>query len=105
MSALAAFLAISVALCGSAAFAAGRAAALAWSPRPIAALYGLLVALAARFLHYALAGEPLLSARGFALDLGAALAFLSAGYMLARRRQMRVHYGALLAREKGGQGD
>ncbi|WP_395667144.1 DUF6867 family protein [Methylocella sp.] len=93
------FLGLSVVLGGATAAAAGRALALNWSPAWLGALYAALIAAAARFLHYALYAEPLLSPAGSMLDLAAALVFLGLGFVFTRRRQMKTHYAAVLARD------
>jgi len=98
--ALLVFLGVSVVLAGAAAFATGRALARRWRPLAQAPLYALLIAAAARFLHYALFQEPLLSAARFGLDFAAALVFMLAGFILSRRRQMQQQYGAVLARDR-----
>ncbi len=99
---LAIFIAISVVVAGAAAFAAGRFLALRWRPLALGALYAGLIAAAARFLHFALFAEPLVSPGRYALDLAAALAFLVAGFHLTRRRLLRRQYGAGLPREAPG---
>ena len=96
------FFGISVVLGGATAAAAGRALALNWSPAWQGALYAALVAAAARFLHYALYAEPFLTPFGYMLDFAAALAFLALGFALARKRQMKTHYAAVLARDAAG---
>jgi hypothetical protein len=93
------FLGLSVILGGAASFATGRALARRWRPLAQAPAYALLIAAAARFLHYALFGEPLLSPERFGLDFAAAMGFMLAGYKLTRRRQMRDQYGAIFARD------
>jgi hypothetical protein len=93
------FLGLSVVLGGAASFAAGRALARRWRSLAQAPVYALLIAAAARFLHYALFAEPLLSLDRFSLDFAAALGFMLAGFKLTRRTQMQQQYGAIFARE------
>ncbi len=96
------YLGLSVILGGAASFSAGRALALGWRPLAKGILYALMIAAAARFLHYALFAEPLLSLSRYGLDLAPALGFVLAGFRLTRRRQMKQQYGAILAQEDQG---
>ncbi len=93
------YLCLSVVLGGAASFSAGRALALRWRPLWQGVVYALLIAAAARFLHYALFAEPLLSLWRYGLDFAAALGFAAAGFKLTRVRQMKQQYGAIFARE------
>jgi hypothetical protein len=93
------FLGLSVILGGAASYSAGRALANRWRPLRQGVMYALLIAAAARFLHYALFAEPLLSLPRFGLDFTVALGFVFAGFELTRRRQMKQQYGAIFARE------
>jgi hypothetical protein len=103
------FLGLSVILGGAASYSAGRALANRWRPLRQGVIYALLIAAAARFLHYALFAEPLLSLPRFGLDFTVALGFAFAGFELTRRRQMKRQYGAIFARENamglGAKGD
>ena len=65
---LAAFVIITLLLAGGASWMSGRALAQTWQPVWLAAAYALLLALPARFLHWALADGSLLSAHYFLTD-------------------------------------
>ncbi|HEY7247502.1 MAG TPA: hypothetical protein VH678_26825 [Xanthobacteraceae bacterium] len=87
------FLLVSVAMGGGAAWLAGRAIASTWRPWWHIALYMLLLALAVRFLHYALFDAPFLSLRDYAVDYAVCVAFALTGFRLMRVRQMVSRYG------------
>lgn len=92
-----AFVLITVALGGGAAWLAGRAIALTWRPWWQAVLYMFLLGGAVRFMHYALADGTLLSPAGYIVDTAVAIAFAGAGFFTMRRRQRRTQYGFLYA--------
>ena len=64
------YLMITVVLGGGAAWMTGRAIALIWQPLWRALAYCLLLALAVRFFHYALAEEVLLSGGDLLMEIG-----------------------------------
>lgn len=87
------FLGLTCVLGGAAAWASGRALALTWRPFWMAPAYALALAAAARFLHYALFDEPLVSAPLFAVDFLVLVAVTSASFKATRAAQMRRQYG------------
>jgi len=86
------FLLVSVAMGGGAAWLAGRAIATTWRPWWHIALYMLLLALAVRFLHYALFDAAFLSLPDYAVDYAVCLGFGLIGFRLMRVRQMVSRY-------------
>ena len=92
------FLLVTVLMGGAAAYVSGKAIAQTWRPFWHVPLYMLLLAAAVRFCHFALFGEPLLSARSYAVDFAVAFAAASLGYRLVRARQMATQYGWLFRR-------
>lgn len=89
------FVLLTVLLGGAAAWATGRAIATTWRPVWQVPVYGLLLTLAVRFLHFALFEEPLL-APGNAIVSGVVLLTAAAlGYRLARAGAMITQYGWL----------
>jgi hypothetical protein len=87
------FLLVSVVMGGGAAWLAGRAIAATWRPWWHIALYMLPLALAVRFLHYALFDAAFLSLHYYAIDYAVCLAFGLIGFRLMRVRQMVSRYG------------
>jgi hypothetical protein len=86
------FLLVTVVLGGSAAYVSGRAIADTWRPFWQVIAYGLLLALVVRFLHFALFEEVLLSAKNYVIDALVVLVLGTAGYHVARQRQMAANY-------------
>lgn len=85
------FLGLTIVLGGAGAFVAGRAVARDWRGPALALAYMVPLAVAARFLHYALFEETTTLAQAllaYAALAGAALI----GHALARRRQMARQY-------------
>ena len=68
------FLLVSVAMGGGAAWLAGRAIAATWRPAWQVALYMLILALAVRFMHFALFDANFLSPRYYLVDFAVCLA-------------------------------
>ena len=107
------FLLVTVVLGGGAAWLAGRAIAGTWRPWWHVAFYMLVLAVAVRFLHFALFQATLLSAHYYLVDLAACLAFGFLGFRTARAAQMVNQYrwinmrsGAFSwCRRTGGTGD
>ena len=87
------FILVSVCLGGGAAWLAGRAIAATWRPWWHIALYMLLLALAVRFLHYALFDSTFLSLHYYLVDYAVCLAFGLLGFRLMRVSQMVSRYG------------
>jgi hypothetical protein len=103
------FLGLSVVLFGGAAFIMGRALAETWRPVWHNVAYGLLIAVAARFLSYALFGADLLSLPGYLSSAAVIIALALLAYRLARARRMVSQYpwlyeraGPFNWRERGG---
>lgn len=88
-----------VLLLGLAALAAGRALANTWRPLWQVFFYCLLLALAARFLVFALFDGSLLSATGLATDYSVMLAWGLLGYRMTRVRKLACQYPWLYERQ------
>ena len=102
------FLLVTVILGGGAAALAGRAIALTWRPWWQVVGYTLILAGAARFLHFALFGGTLLSLHYYVVDSLICMMFGFAGFHTARAAQMVIQYpwinrpdGPLRWRRKG----
>ncbi len=104
-----AFLLITVAAGGGAAFVIGRSQARAWEPLWRAALFCLLLGAAVRFLHWGLltsaaleswraAQGTLLSARYYLSDTAWLIGFAALGFQAERASQMTRQYGWLYKR-------
>ena len=83
--------------CG-AAWLAGRAIALTWRPWWHVAGYMLLLAVAVRFLHFALFEGSLVSLHYYLVDAAVCLIVGFFGFRITRARQMAAQYGWLYAR-------
>src|SRR4051794_14029973 len=92
------FLLVTVFLAGGAAYMAGRAVALTWGALGHLVVYSVLLALAARFIHYSLFGGALLSLHYLLVDLIVLLVLAGLGFRLTRARQMAGQYGWLYER-------
>jgi hypothetical protein len=86
------FLLVTVIMGGLAAYATGSAIAATWRPRWQLVVYGVLIAVAVRFIHFALFEEPFLAPRSFLVDLVVLNAAAVIGFALTRRRQMLEQY-------------
>lgn len=91
------FLGVTVILMGAAAFLTGRSVANAWRPGWQVVLYGLLLAVAARFLTYALF-EGTVTVLGFLLDWAVLSGIGFAAYRSTRARQFPAQYPWLYER-------
>ncbi len=89
------FLLVTVIMGGSTAYVAGKAIAETWRPAWHALAYALVIALAVRFIHFALFEEVLLSLRNYVIDSAILVAAAIVGYLLTRRRQMLSQYSIL----------
>lgn len=103
------FVGLTVVLFGFTAFMTGQALARTWRSPWQAVPYGLLLALAARFLTYALFDEPLLHLSGWLIQWAYVVAVALLAYRLTQARKMVVQYpwlyepnGLLGWRDKGG---
>lgn len=92
------FFVVTVALGGGAAWLSGRAIAETWRPYLQLLAYMLLLAAAARFIHYALFSGTLLSPWYYFVDFVILAAFASLGFRRMRVRQMATQYGWIYAR-------
>jgi hypothetical protein len=93
----AAFLLVSVALGGGAAWLGGRAIAQTWRPWWQGMLYMFVLGGAVRFIHFALFDGTLTDPVGYARDTLVTMAFAAAGFRVMRRRQMAHQYAFLAA--------
>jgi len=89
---LGAFLLVTVALGGGSAWMTGRAVALGWDARWLLVAYVLLLACAARFIHYALFGGTLLTLHYFLVDFVVLLVIAGLAFVFTRARQMASQY-------------
>ena len=89
------FVVVTLVLGGMAAFVSGRVLAQTWRPLWQLPLYMLTLALAVRFMHFAIFGEVLLSLRNYLVDLATLLGLAHLGFRSMRARQMAEQYGWL----------
>ena len=82
----------SLALFAWGAWMAGRAVALTWRSPATLAFYVRALAAAARFLGYALFGQPLLSGWGYLVAAVILALAAAAAYRMTRARQMTTRY-------------
>src|SRR5437762_13799679 len=87
------FFLVSVLMGGSAAWLAGRAIASTWRLWWHLALYMLPLALAVRFIHFALFDSKFLSLHYYLIDYAVCLMFGMLGFRLRRVTQMVTRYG------------
>lgn len=92
------FLLVTVVLGGGAAWASGRAIARSWQTRTVLVFYTLLLALAVRFLHFALFGGTLLSLHFYTVDAVILLVIGQLGFQFQRTQQMTRQYSWLYER-------
>jgi uncharacterized protein DUF6867 len=86
------FFLVTVAMGGGAAWLAGRAIAATWRPWWHLAFYMLILALAVRFIHFALFNSKLLSLHYYLVDYTVCLTFGWLGFRVMRVRQMVTCY-------------
>jgi uncharacterized membrane protein YhaH (DUF805 family) len=89
------FLLVTVIMGGCTAYVSGKAIAETWRPAWHAIAYALIIGLAARFIHFALFEEVMLSGRNYLIDCIVLIAAAAVGYLVTRRRQMLAQYGSL----------
>ncbi|MEZ5853638.1 MAG: hypothetical protein R3D67_02425 [Hyphomicrobiaceae bacterium] len=89
------FLLVTLLMGGAAAIVSGRAIAQTWRPQWQVPFYMALLALAVRFIHYAIFGEVLLSARNYLVDLAALVTISLLAFRQCRAQQMLDQYGFL----------
>jgi hypothetical protein len=90
---LGAFLLVTVALGGGTAWMTGRAVALGWEPVAKLVIYIVLLACAARFIHFALFDGTLLSVYYYIVDFVILLAIALLARQHTRAGQMATQYG------------
>ncbi|MFM8699859.1 MAG: DUF6867 family protein [Hyphomicrobiales bacterium] len=86
------FLLVTVVLGGGAVWLSGRAIARVWQTRLTLVFYTLLLALAVRFLHFALFDGTLLSLHYYTVDTLILLVIGQLGFQFERARQMTRQY-------------
>ena len=86
------FLGLTVILGGGLAMATGRGIAQTWRPYAMVAIYMAPLALAVRFLHFALFEERLLSVQYFAVAYAVVLGAATIGFLSMRAEQMSRQY-------------
>lgn len=87
------FLLVTVLMGGGAAWLSGRAIAQTWRPAWHVTAYMLILALAVRFIHFALFQSTLVSLHYYLVDTAVCLAFGYLGFRVTRARQMVEQYG------------
>ena len=87
------FLLLTIGLGGAASWATGRAVARTWQPPILLPIYTLALAVAVRFLHYALFAETFFSPHYYLVDYAALIVAAGLGYRRTRARQMVQQYG------------
>jgi hypothetical protein len=86
------FASVTLFLGGMAAWQMGRAIAQTWRPYLIVPFYAVLMALAVRFIHFALFEGKLLSLQYFLADYVILLLAGSIGWRMMRAKQMGTQY-------------
>ena len=92
------FLLVTAVLGGWTAWMTGRALALSWKPVVHALLWSIPLALAVRFIHYALFRGTLLSLQFYLVDLAVVAAIAALAHRFYRTRQMTEQYRWLYER-------
>ncbi|HMO30837.1 DUF6867 family protein [Enterovirga sp.] len=92
------WIAVTLVLGGWTAWMTGRAIALAWKPAWLAALAALPLALAVRFIHFALFEGSFLSPRYYLADLLVVLVIVLLAHRYARAAQMARQYRWMIER-------
>jgi uncharacterized membrane protein len=99
---LGSFLLVTVVLGGGAAWLAGRAIAQTWRPWWSIIAYMLILALAVRFIHFALFDGTLLSPHYYVVDAAVVILVAGLGFHMTRRQQMARQYGFLAGAPRAG---
>jgi hypothetical protein len=86
------FVLVTVVMGGGAAWLAGRATAAAWRPWWHLVGFMLILALAVRFIHFAVFDSKLLSLHYYLVDAAVCLLFGWLGFRLMRATQMATRY-------------
>lgn len=87
------FIVVTLFLGGGAAWLTGKAVARGWGPLWHLVVYGLLLAAAVRFCHFALFGDALIDPEPAAAEAVFLVSLAALGFRSVRRRQMTVQYG------------
>lgn len=93
------FLFVTVLLAGGAAYMTGRAMANVWNGIGQLMVYMVLLALATRFIHFALFQGTLLSLHYYVVDLIVLICIGLLGFRVTRGKQMARQYGFLAAQQ------
>ena len=86
------FLLVTIVLGGGAALLTGRAIATTWRPQWQIVSYGLILAVAVRFIHFSLFGGTFLSLHYYLVDGAVCILFGFLGFRTARAAQMVTQY-------------
>ena len=86
------FLLVTCVMGGWAAWMTGRAMASTWQRYPVLVGYLAILAVAVRFIHFALFGGTLLSPHYYLVDLAVVQAIGTIGYRMTRVAQMTAKY-------------
>jgi uncharacterized protein DUF6867 len=92
------FLLVTLTLGGGAAYLIGRAVALTWRSALALAAYLILLDAAVRFIHFALAHDPLIAPISFAADLIVLAIAGGLGFRITRAAQITRQYPWLYRR-------
>ena len=92
------FLLVTVVLAGGAGYLTGRAAARTWLPNAHLIVYMVVLAAAARFVHFALFHGTLLSLHYYIVDLIVIVIIAFIGKQVTRSRQMATQYSFIYQR-------
>lgn len=98
------FVLVTIVMGGLAAYATGSAIASTWRPIWQLFVYGVMLAGAVRFIHFALFEEPFLAPRSFLVDLVFLLIVVWSGFQVTRRHQMQRQYDWLAGSASPGSG-
>ncbi|MFG1344530.1 hypothetical protein V5F59_06535 [Xanthobacter autotrophicus DSM 431] len=89
------FIIVTVVLGGGAAWLTGKAVARSWEPYSYLVVYGLLLAAAVRFCHFALFEDTLFALKQTVPEFALLFSIATLGFRAMRRRQMTRQYGWL----------
>ena len=91
------FVLVSIVLGGGAAALAGRAIAKTWRPLWQVVLYGFILGIGVRFIHFSVFNGTLLSLHYYLVDSAVCIAFGLLGFRATRATQMAAQYAWLIA--------
>jgi hypothetical protein len=92
------FVVITLLLAGGAAWMSGRALARSWRPLGLVFVYMVLLGAAARFFHWSLGGETLLTLHYYLVDTIVLIGIGALSWRVARTTQMVEQYPWLYRR-------